>query len=130
MTRKTAIYTVQAGGRDTGKVFHLCEMPADQAEKWAIRALLALGRAGIDLPPGSEREGIAAIARAGLDALIRVNFGDAEPLLDEMMESCVEIAPGGERGARLNWTEAKRSIEEVATIVQLRREVFRLHTGF
>ncbi|MCI0152403.1 DUF3990 domain-containing protein [Paraburkholderia sediminicola] len=30
-------------GRDHGKVFQLTEMPSDQAEKWAIRVLLALG---------------------------------------------------------------------------------------
>jgi hypothetical protein len=126
--RKTLVYTVPFEGRDKGRAFHLAEMPADAAEKWAIRALLAIGHAGIDLPPDIENGGMAAIARVGLDALMRVDFHDAEPLLDEMT-ACVSIQP--------NPTDPKivrglmpDDIEEVATRVALRREVVRLHTGF
>lgn len=128
MSRKELRYTVQAEGRDKGKVFQLMEMPAAQAEKWAIRALLALGRAGVDIPESALLEGMGAMARVGLGALLRVDFRDTEPLLDEMM-ACVSIIPDASR------PEIARSliaddIEEVATRVRLRREVFRLHTGF
>ncbi|MGF6604574.1 hypothetical protein P3T23_009330 [Paraburkholderia sp. GAS448] len=126
--RKQIIYTVSAEGRDHGKVFQLTEMPADQAEKWAIRVLLALGRAGIDLPPGIEREGMAAMARVGLEALMRIDFHDAEPLLDEMM-GCVRFQPNPADPKVVRALIAD-DIEEVATRVLLRREVFRLHTGF
>jgi hypothetical protein len=126
--RKTLTYTVPFEGRDKGKVFHLTEMPADAAEKWAIRALLAIGHAGIDLPPDFETGGMAVIGRVGLEALMRVDFRDAEPLLDEMM-LCVSCQP--------NPTDPKivrglvpDDIEEVSTRLALRREVVRLHTGF
>ncbi|KWO55873.1 hypothetical protein [Burkholderia territorii] len=126
--RKTLTYTVTANGRDKGKVFQLTEMPADAAEKWAIRALLAIGRAGVDLPPGIENEGIAAIARVGFGALMRIDFADAEPLLDEMM-ACVQIQPNP-ADPRIVRALIADDIEEVSTRVTLRREVFRLHTGF
>ncbi len=126
--RKQITYTVSAEGRDRGKVFQLTEMPSDQAEKWAIRALLALGRAGIDLPPGIEREGMAAMARIGLEALMRIDFHDAEPLLDEMM-GCVAIQPNP-ADPKIVRALIPDDIEEVSTRVLLRREVFRLHTGF
>ncbi|MEK7888222.1 hypothetical protein AAB992_13975 [Burkholderia contaminans] len=126
--RKTLTYTVTANGRDKGKVFQLTEMPADAAEKWAIRALLAIGRAGIDLPPGIENEGIAAIARVGLEALMRIDFHDAEPLLDEMI-GCVQLQPNP-TDPRIVRALTPDDIEEVSTRVALRREVFRLHTGF
>ncbi|SDR17714.1 hypothetical protein [Paraburkholderia tuberum] len=127
--RKTLTYTVPAdGSRDAGKMFKLTEMSADSAEKWAIRALLALGRSGVDLPAGIEREGMAAMARIGLEALMRVDFHDAEPLLDEMM-GCVQICPNANDPGVVRSLVAD-DIEEVATRVKLRREVFRLHTGF
>jgi hypothetical protein len=126
--RKTLVYTVPTEGRDRGKVFHLTEMPAAAAEKWAIRVLLAVGRAGVDLPPGFENEGMAAFARIGLEALMRVDFRDAEPLLDEMM-ACVRIQPKPADPKIVRELVAD-DIEEIATRVTLRREVVRLHTGF
>ncbi|MGF6444394.1 hypothetical protein [Paraburkholderia youngii] len=127
--RKTLTYTVQAdGGRDAGKMFKLTEMSAEAAEKWAIRALLALGRAGVQIPDSAVREGMGAIARIGIGLLMRVDFHDAEPLLDEMM-ACVQIQPNPNDLAVVRALVAD-DIEEVATRVLLRREVFRLHTGF
>jgi hypothetical protein len=126
--RKTLTYTVTDEGRDQGKAYLLTEMPADAAEKWAIRALLAVGRAGIDLPPGIEHEGLATIARLGLEALMRIDFHDAEPLLDEMM-ACVQIQPNP-ADARVVRALVIGDIEEIGTIIALRRAVFRLHTGF
>ena len=46
MARKTKRVTITAEGRDKGKTFLITELPADQAERWAIRALLALIQSG------------------------------------------------------------------------------------
>ncbi len=121
-------YTVQIEGRDKGKVFHMTEMSADAVEKWAIRALLAVGHAGIDLPPDIKDGGMATIARVVLEALMRVDFRDAEPLLDEMM-TCVRIQPNPV-DPKIVRELVPDDIEEVSTRVALRREVMRLHTGF
>ncbi len=128
MARKTALVVIEAQGRDHGKQFALREMPASQAEKWAMRALLALARAGIDLPDDPAEAGLPEIARIGLSALGAMAFADAEPLMDEMM-ACVRAVPDPARPAILR-PLIEDDIEEVATRLHLRREVFQLHVGF
>lgn len=128
MARKTLIYTVDADNRDNGKTFFIKEMSATQAEKWAIRALLAIGKAGIDLPDGIEGAGFAAIAKAGLQAIMTLNYEDAEPLLDEMM-SCVKLIPNP-MNAEIKRDLIDDDFEELSTIVNLRKEVFKLHADF
>ena len=59
MARRTETFTATYG-RDAGKSFTLTEMPADQAERWAIRALLALAGAGVDRPDGAADAGVFA----------------------------------------------------------------------
>jgi len=129
MARK--VETVVASyGRDAGKQFVITEMSARGAEKWALRAMLALGRSGVDLPDDAGGGGIAVLAAVGLRAIISARFEDAEPLLDEMI-SCVEIVPDPASPAvkrRIMPDDA--DIEEVATILWLRSEVFRVHVGF
>lgn len=51
MSRKTLIYQVpaQEGNRDAGKRFLIEEMPATRAERWAMRALLALMGGNVEL---------------------------------------------------------------------------------
>ena len=128
MARKTLQYTVQEEGRDRGKVFLLTEMSASRAESWASRAILALMAGGVELPDGFERLGMAGIAELGVRALAKLNWADAKPLLDEMM-SCVQILPNP---AKPNIVRAliDEDIEEVATLVKLRMELWSLHVGF
>ena len=123
--RKVLDVTISDAGRDLGKVFILTEMPASKVEKWAARAILALCKSGFDVPDGA---GMEFIAVAGLKALGGLNFFDAEPLLDEMME-CVQIRPDP---SKPNVVRAliEDDIEEVKTRLQLRAEVFTLHTNF
>jgi hypothetical protein len=127
--RKTSTLTITDKGRDEGKVFVLQEMSADQAERWAIRALLALTKAGVDLPAGAAEAGMAGIAASGLQALGQLDFATIEPLLTEMWE-CVRYRHK-EKGPLQSIVEGENSqIEEVATRIQLRMAVFRLHTDF
>lgn len=111
--------------RDAGKTFRLTEMSAWAAEKWAIRAFMALGKSGVDIPEDVQALGMAGIATLGFKALAGADFGDAEPLLDEMM-GCVQFVSSA--GHVRNLQDA--DIEEVATLLALRAEVFKLHTDF
>ena len=128
MARKTLQYTVQDEGRDKGKVFVITEMSASQAESWASRAILALMAGGVELPEGFDRFGMAGIAELGIKALARLKWEDAQPLLDEMW-ACVQILPNP---AKPNIIRAliEEDIEEVATRVKLRMEIWSLHVGF
>lgn len=122
-------------GRDKGKTFILKEAAAAQAERWATRALFALARSGVDMPKNTEGAGWAGLAYLGLQALSKVTMDEVQPLLDEMW-SCVTIRPDPkhpEVTRALYWggPDGEGSdIEEIATMVKLRAEVFALHSGF
>lgn len=122
--RNTADITITAEGRDKGKTFRLTEMSATAAEDWAIRAFLAIARGGMEIPD-SVPQSIAGIAILGFKALSGASYADAKPLLDEMM-ACVQVVTSS--GAVRKPME--EDIEEVATRLQLRKEVFEVHTGF
>lgn len=125
MARKTVTYTVEDEGRDKGKSFLLTEMSAAKAEAWAIRALLALGSANVDIPADSMNDGMASLAAIGLKKLFALPFGAAAPLLDELME-CVQVVPDSRR-PQVKRGLVDSDIEEVRTRLQIKWEVLKLH---
>ena len=135
MARKTETVVITSEGRDKGKTFLITEMPALKAERWAFRAILCLAHSGVDMDLGPEdaKGGMAAFATAGLKALNKLDFNEAEPLLNEMW-SCVQVIP--DRNNPLIVRPLVRNemegddIEEVTTILTLRERIFRLHTDF
>lgn len=128
MARRQLTVTIADDNRDKGKVFRITELPVIKAEEWALKALLVLGRSGVDLTPEALAGGFLTIGAMGLRALYGMNFVDAKPILDEMLD-CIEILPDPN-----NRTVARKlvdgDIEEVATLFRLRREVLELHLGF
>jgi len=132
MALKTLDVIIDDEGRDNGKRFRITELPAMQGAKWAMRALFALGRVGIDVPEGLKGGGMASIAYFGAQVLQTMRFDDAEPLLDEMM-GCVQILPDAHhptviRPLVMNGTGD--DIEEMATIFRLQKEAIGLHLDF
>lgn len=128
MARKEVVVTIVDEGRDQGKVFKLTEAPAIQADKWGIRAMLALNRSGAKIPDEIMKLGLIGVLVFGVHKLQGVAWSDLEPLLDEMM-GCVMIVPTP------NMPNVVRKlfpadIEEISTLSTLRKEVFTLHTGF
>jgi len=129
MSRKDLYYTLDDKcGRDAGKMFHIREQPALRAEKWAIRAIGALLSSGVSLPDDAASLGMSGMARIGLEALARVPFFQAEPLLDELM-NCVMIVPDPSRPAAER-TLVEDDIEEITSFSKIRAEVFKLHADF
>jgi hypothetical protein len=125
MSRKSITLTISEEGRDKGKVFQITEMPASKAEKWALRALLALAKSGVEIPEDVMDSGVAALLEIGIKALLRVNFVDAEPLLDELFD-CVKFVPSQDITRIL----VEDDTEEIATRIKLRKEVIVLHMSF
>ncbi|TAL90903.1 MAG: hypothetical protein EPN62_00775 [Candidimonas sp.] len=123
--RKVATVTIDAEGRDKGKVFVLTEMGAYQSEEWAGKAIFAMMNAGVEIPDNIADAGLAGLSAIGIKALTKVSFEAAKPLMDEML-GCVQIQPSP------NVTRALISddIEEVATLIRLRKEVLSLHLDF
>jgi hypothetical protein len=126
--RKVSTVTITADGRDKNKVFQITEMSAYQAECWAIRVFLSIAKTGIELPEGVAEGGMAGIAAVGIKALTMIPWADAEPLLIEMM-GCVRIIPDPSRPSVIR-DLIDDDIEEVATRLRLKMDVFGLHTGF
>jgi hypothetical protein len=124
MARKESTFVAESG-RDKGKQFIITEMSASQAENWALRVILAVGNAGIEIPDGLASQGMAGLMAVGYMNLLKIPFDAAKPLLDEMM-TCVQIMPS------LNIKRAliEDDIEEVSTRLQLRKAVWSLHMDF
>lgn len=133
--RKTQFVQIpqEEGNRDSGKMFFIKEMPALQAEKWALRLILALSRANVDIPEDVANAGMAGVATLGLKMLGQMSFPDAEGLLDEMM-SCVRHIPDPSRVEvtvpLIMQGGDGDTIEEISTLVRLRTEVIQLHANF
>lgn len=124
------------GGRDAGHVFKITEMPAARAEKWALKAIIALKGTAGQIPDSLAPLGMVAVAIRGINAFLAsdVDFAKMEPLLDEMM-TCVQIVrdPGARSGdGEMIATNivSDDDIQEVRTVAWLRSEVLRLHTNF
>ena len=124
--RKEKDVTIVREGRDKGKTFHLKEMPAAQTVDWAYRALGAMTRTGLEIPQHIIDLGIAGVVAMGLKALFGVPFGEAKPLLDELIGCVTRIESAIPQGRPL----VENDIEEPLTISQLHSEVLELHTGF
>jgi len=133
--RRTCEVTITEEGRDKGKTYLLTELPAEQAESWAFRAINALMRSGIKLPDSI----VTAAASGGMQALSAispvaiiagfsgVNWEDVDPLLREMM-TCVKIKRPD--GVAYDLIPANDDIAEPLTRMKLRLEILNLHLGF
>jgi hypothetical protein len=128
MARKVRNYTVTDEGRDKGKVFVLTEMPALRAEAWAARALLALIAGNVHMPAGIEKAGFAGLAQLGIRSLSGLKWEAAEPLLSEML-TCVQIMPSPSVPSVVR-PLIDDDIEEITTLIKLRKEIWDLHTDF
>ncbi len=134
--RKDKTITIE-GGRDDGRKFYIKEMGALKTEKWASKAIVALLSTGIDIPGLDESDGIEglmkldpkSIANALLTGMLKgLKYDVFEPLLDEML-SCMYYQSDLSK-EMLTVENIDTYIEDVKTILTLRKEVITLHVGF
>ena len=132
-TKIVQIQTDDPNNRDRGKTFIITEMPVFQAEKFAARAWLAVCNANVNL---SEEESANVVTNAGwaglaflsLRALGNANYTDIEPLMDEMMTYIKIIRDM--KNSDLSYPVLESDVEELSTLMTLRKEFIDLHTGF
>jgi hypothetical protein len=122
--RKTALITIDADNRDRGKRFFIKEMPASQAERWALKVVAYLARRGVQVPVGAELAGMASLP--SFSPLAMMSWIDDDMLIGEIM-SCIQAWPEGSPIAR---RLVENDIEEILTRVYLKTEVIALHVGF
>lgn len=126
--RKSLTVTITDEGRDKDKQFILTEMPALQAHYWAVKAILALGKNGVDLPEGFEESGMAGIAKLGIELVFKLPYDIARELLDDLL-TCVKCIPDPQK-PNITRNLIADDIEEVKTYFNLEIEVFKLHVDF
>ena len=111
-------------GRDAGKVFKITEMPAFQMDRWATRALLALGK--------SQQGGIAALGAMSVQDLLvaftELDYEKSEPLLQELLECCSFVKNGTSVVLKADVVDG--IIEDWVTLPKLRMEALQLNLGF
>ena len=137
--RNTRTIVITEDNRDKGKIFVICEMPASQAEEWAMRALEAISQ-NTDIPAGLSNAGMLGVFILGLKPILAAPWSMVKPLLAEMFDSCLSIQPDKNnpnllRGAGTPMIKpmgglVEVDIEEVSTRALLRDKIIELHTGF
>lgn len=125
MARRQEDITIRDEGRDKDKVFRIREKSAADAEWWAFRAILAIGRSGVDLGGITPDMGMNGIAILGLTAFFKLDPPVIKPLMDEMWK-CITAVPSADVERAL----VEDDTEEVMTRFRLRAEVMSLHVGF
>lgn len=113
-------------GRDKGKKFLITEMPAYKIDDWAMRVLLALAGAGIDV--AEAQDGLMGLARVAFQALGKIPSEVSLPLLNELLD-CVQIIPNGTTIPRPLDLDLN-DIEDFQNLWRFRKEVFSLHADF
>lgn len=124
MSLKTKTVTIEKG-RDKGKKFEITEMPVAKIDNWAMRVLLAL--AGADVEVAEANEGMMGLAKVAFAALGKIPPAVAIPLMDELLE-CVQFIPDGGSPRPLDLELG--DVQDFTSIWILRKEVFNLHIDF
>jgi hypothetical protein len=112
----------------TDKKFLITRMSAVATEKWALELFFALANAGVEIPDNLAEMGFAGIAQIGLQALGKIPFEKAEPLLNRMMD-CVQFMPN-DADDRVVRALLETDVEDPRTLLKLKKEVWSLHTDF
>lgn len=109
--------------------FKITQMPASKLEDWLYRAVLCLGPA-LELPEGAGIESIgAALAKDGFSKLGNIKYGEAKPLLDEML-ACAERDLGNGQFMPVTLATVDGYIESVQALFQLRVACFKCNLSF
>ena len=124
MSLKTKTVTIEKG-RDKGKKFEITDMPVAKIDNWAMRVLLALAGAGVEVAEANE--GMMGLAKVAFAALGKVPPAIAIPLMDELLE-CVQFVPNGGSPRPLDLELG--DVQDFTSIWILRKEVFNLHIDF
>ena len=119
--------TIDRKGRDYGKKFVITPLSAWAAEELAGKALFAMMNAGMNIPDNLLDSGLSGLAALGIRAMSRIPYEQAKPLLDELL-TCVKVK-SSEKVTRALLPEDSE-IQEVATLLTLRKEVIKLHLDF
>ena len=142
MALKEKPVTITHEGRDKGKSFLITEMPLLKADRWACRFGLGMIRGGLNADGlgGADVnrvnlktiDGMLELAKIGVGALGNIDEELALELIDELTRSCVKIIPANGTPRAVVWGDDENNgdIEEISTIMFLRKEALGIHINF
>jgi hypothetical protein len=129
--------TVQLEDRGKQLTFKIKEMPATKMERWIIRALLLLLRGENAASLDSAQSAVSSsdlnkaanfLMKDGVKALARVDYEEAEPLLEELLNCCRRVDAGVDQLCTSDTVDGY--IEDVRTLFKLRMEAAKLNLSF
>jgi hypothetical protein len=130
VARRNKEVTITEEGRDKGKTFILTEMPAEEGELWATRAMELLELAGFIVSEETKAAGMAGLAVTARP----FTFATGRALQDASLEnmwSYVQFQPKNrDAPPQKLFAGDDCQIEEWTTRLKLRVEFVQLHTGF
>lgn len=117
-------------GRDKDKVFKIVEMSAFDAFDWGVKALLAMAKSGVDIPPDIVSQGMAGVAVVALRTVGGLEFMSVRSLRDDLLR-CVTIYTDHRKNPlHTRPITGQDDIEEPVTIYELCKAVLEHHLGF
>ncbi len=114
--------TIELKDGKTLRKFYISRMGAYQAESWLIRAALVCGRDPGDLGKIFTGDKVSLV-----QALLRINYTEAQPLLDELL-ACVKLVNG--EGMLQLGPDTAGVIESPITLMRLRIEALKENFSF
>lgn len=116
-------------GADAGKCFVITRMDAFTADRWAMRLIRGLSRAGLEVPDSALKGGIAGLAGVGMALFGHLDDRSCDEALSALI-GCVKIRRGPNPHAVMPQSLLSADIDDPQTLTALRTEAFRLHVDF
>lgn len=130
MALKKITVVVSKEGRDKAKHFIITEAPPAIQEDFAMRVFFAALNAGAEIPDGVAEMGVPGLMAMGFKGLSLIPYERMKPLFAEML-SCVEYQPDPSKPIFRSLANGyDGDVEELSTLLMLRKEVFYLHASF
>ena len=109
--------------------FVIRQMPALKAWHWCNKVILLLCNAGADIPLENGFSGaVEYIREHGLGVLGKLDYGKAQPLMEELLAQCYRVVDKMETQVTPDSCEAY--LEDVRTLYLLEKEAFILSLPF
>jgi len=133
MTRKTILYEVsEQSSRDFGKKYELTEMSAFQCERWCLKAIRGIVKAGFNIPDEFNDFPAQALVAMGVTAFLAIDELTQSELMSEILLT-VKITSTKDSAfqpRKLLLSDSSEDISEVSTLIELRKEFFKLNLNF
>lgn len=126
---KSIEWRPQEGPDSHNKLFVITRMDAFSADRWAMKLIRGLARAGVEVPDSAMSGGLAGLAGVGMALFGHLDDATCQDVLSTLME-CVKIKRGPEPHAVMAQPLMAADIEDPMTLTALRTEAFKLHVGF